>query len=355
MSLGFTGLLLPLFASGVIASEPGAESTNDSFIAGYAAAVLELEFNLRAPSLQVKEGVITIGAADLAGYAEDKIIEVLSKIHGVKRVEVVERLQARPSLGWPVVFPSFRLFRHLEADPRWPHFSAAYQYYVADEDLRHVAAVSLGETLGLFQDDFFLGGQWQVSIQGAVFAIFDMTAASHDLVNADYWVGLPFSYRCRPFSLQARVFHQSSHLGDEFLLRNQTNRINFTYESVDLKLSYDLFGESVRVYGGGGFLFDQEPSDLEPWSTQAGLELKSPRAFLGGFVRPLVAADFQNREENAWDTDICIRGGVQLESPKLRRLNLQLLIEYYRGHSPNGQFFERDVEYGGLGIHFFYE
>jgi hypothetical protein len=36
-----------------------------------------------------------------------------------------------------------------------------------------------------------------------------------------------------------RVLHQSSHLGDEFLLRNRTTRINLSYEALDLLLSYE--------------------------------------------------------------------------------------------------------------------
>jgi hypothetical protein len=34
--------------------------------------------------------------------------------------------------------------------------------------------------------------------------------------------------------------HQSSHLGDEFVLRTRLERVNLSYEGVDLKLSYDL-------------------------------------------------------------------------------------------------------------------
>jgi len=32
--------------------------------------------------------------------------------------------------------------------------------------------------------------------------------------------------------------------------------------------------------------------------------------------------------------------------------NLQLLVEYFHGNSPDGQFFKRRVEYLGLGAHF---
>ncbi len=71
--------------------------------------------------------------------------------------------------------------------------------------------------------------------------------------------------RAGKFSAFARIYHQSSHLGDEFLLRTRTNleRINLSYEGDDLRLSYELpYG--IRVYGGGGGIFHKEPSSLKP-------------------------------------------------------------------------------------------
>ena len=349
-SLCFLALL---FAGRAVPDDLGGpEEPTDSYIAGYAAAVLELEFNLRAPSLKVTEGVITINSGDLSGHEQKKIVEVLSSIRGAVRVEILEQDSPTTDLGWEIPFPSSRLFRYLEADPRWPHFSSAYQYYIG-EDLEHVGAVSLGETLGLYQDNFFLGGQWQLGLQGAVFPIFDIAASSKDLVNADYLVALPFSYRYKMFSMMTRFYHESSHLGDEFILDTQAKRVNVSFESVDLKLSYDMFDDAVRLYGGGGYLVNRNPSDLQPWTAQFGLELKSRQTFFGGLVRPLIAVDVQNRQEG--DFDLSVRGGFQVESPKLRKLQLHFLIEYFNGQSPNGQFFESDVEYVGVGVHFFYE
>jgi hypothetical protein len=347
--------LVLLFAGRVVPDDLGGpEQPTDSYIAGYAAAVLELEFNLRAPSLQVTDGVITIHSGDLAGHEQKKIVDVLSSIRGAVRVDILEQDSPTTDLGWEIPFPNSRLFRYLEADPRWPHFSAAYQYYIDDRGLEHVCAASLGETLGLYQDNFFLGGQWQLGLQGAVFPIFDIATSSKDLVNADYLVALPFTYRYKMFSALARFSHQSSHLGDEFIFENQpARRVNVSYESVDLKLSYDMFDDAVRLYGGGGYLVNRNPSDLQPWTAQFGLELKSQKTFFGGLVRPLIAADVQNRQEG--DFDLSVRGGFQVESPKLRKLQLHFLVEYFNGQSPNGQFFESDVEYVGVGVHFFYE
>ncbi len=75
---------------------------------------------------------------------------------------------------------------------------------------------------------------------------------SLDLVNADYTVGLLASYRTGRLSGFLRLCHQSSHLGDEFILNSQTpvSRVNLSFEEVDLKLSYDV-ASWFRIYGSG--------------------------------------------------------------------------------------------------------
>jgi len=194
-------------------------------------------------------------------------------------------------------------------------------------------------------------GQVELGVQAGVFAVFDLEAESMDLVNADYLVAATAAYRTGNVSALTRLFHQSSHLGDEYLLRTRVERLNVSYEGVDLKLSYDLpFG--FRLYGGGSVLFDQEPSDLKPWATQAGVEFRSLQTFWGGRIRPVAALDVQNHQENDWRADVSARAGIQFESLRVLGRNLQLLVQYFNGYSPNGQFYKQTIEYVGLGVHF---
>src|SRR5258705_448488 len=75
------------------------------------------------------------------------------------------------------------LFKPLIADPRWPHFSASYQRYLDDKQLKDVAAVSFGETFAFYRGR--LGaGWWEIGLQAGVFALFDLDAPSKDLINA---------------------------------------------------------------------------------------------------------------------------------------------------------------------------
>jgi len=225
--------LLALLAQAAAAAPP------DAWLEGYAAAVLERDLGLTVPSLRATQGVLTLSAAELVAVDRTRVLSTLRGIRGVTRVEIVEGPPPAPRTEtpsgpprvlaeWQVgLLPGGTLFRPLIADPRWPHFAASYQRYLHDRQLTNVSAVSFGESFALFRDR--VGATWwEVGIQAGVFAVFDLDAESKDLVNADYLVGVPLSARYGDWSAMFRLFHQSSHLGDEFLLRTKTERVNIS-------------------------------------------------------------------------------------------------------------------------------
>ena len=249
--------------------------------------------------------------------------------------------------------PRGKLFTPLIADPRWPHFSAAYQYYLDDPDFKNIASVSFGETFAIYRNRI---GEawWELGLQAGVFAVFDLDAPSYDLINSDYFVAVAVTFRYRDFSLLGRLFHQSSHLGDEFLLRKtRPERVNLSYEGVDAKVSYEFLNEALRIYAGAGYLFNRTPEDLDPWFTQAGLEFRSPWP---GAERPAGVRSPRWTSRIARRTggthDVSVRAGVEFPRASWLPRNLQILIEYFNGHSPNGQFFRNRIDYVGLGLHF---
>lgn len=358
-------LLLPVFvvlSLGPFATAQASTPSDDPYLAGYAGAVLEREFKVSRRAVTAVNGVLTIDTAQIGAADREKIMTTLATLPGVVRVDVREPATAPAAGGRDVTplatavlptgfLPSGHLFQPLLADPRWPHFSAAYRYYFGQSEFKNVGAVSFGETIPLFRGDAFSDSQWGVGIQAGVFSTFEIDAPSKDLINADYFAALFGTWRRGPFSALGRVFHQSSHLGDEFLLRTRIDRVNLTYESVDLKLSYDL-PWGLRVYGGGGYLFDQEPASLKPWTTQGGVEFRSPWTLASKYIRPVAAVDLQSHEENQWNVDVSVRAGLQFENVRVLERNLQILFEYFNGNSPDGQFYSRRVEYLGVGAHF---
>ncbi|MCM3904397.1 MAG: hypothetical protein ND866_22095 [Pyrinomonadaceae bacterium] len=65
-------------------------AADDSYIAGYATAVLEHEFNVPGAVLQVYEGVVIVTADSLGKVDRQKVLTALENIPGVVRAEVRE-------------------------------------------------------------------------------------------------------------------------------------------------------------------------------------------------------------------------------------------------------------------------
>jgi len=325
---------------------------DDAFLAGYATAVIEREFGVRPARVEAHDGALRVELDALDPQERARLEPALLAIDGVGSLEVViaAGAAAPPAEGAGLeLLPAGQLFEPLLADPRWPRFSASFQRYVGDRELRNVAAVSFGDAIALLRHDAGQEGRFELGLHAAVFSIFDIDADSFDLVNSDFLVGPAFSWQRGGLSAMVRLFHQSSHLGDEFLLRESVDRINLSYEALDMLVSFRP-NEALRVYAGGGWLLRREPSSLDRGSAQLGVELTSPRAW-AGHLRPVLGVDVQSRQEHGWDPDLSVRAGVQLESPRLASKRLQILLDYYQGHSPNGQFFDREIEYWALGTH----
>jgi hypothetical protein len=356
-----------------------ATATDDTYLAGYAAGVLKQSLNLDMRSLVVRDGVITLPAGDLKAGDRAKAVQLLSEIPGVNAVKTSEATsvqlteQSTKSAKVPAdeavsvnetivlptgLLPTGHLFKPLLADPRWARFSAAYRNFQSSNfDGRDIAAVSFGETIPFYRSNFeHTTAQWEAGLQAGVFSDFNLDASSSDLVNTDFIVSAYSSVRTGQFSAFGRLFHQSSHLGDEFLLRKidtKFERVNLSYEGVDLKLSYELpYG--IRLYGGGAGLFHREPSALKIWSIQYGLEFRSPWRLELASMRPVIAVDVKNHEENNWNYDVSARAGVEFENLQVLGRKLQIMGEYYNGFSPSGQFYKEKVEYFGLGAHYFF-
>ncbi len=362
------------------------KTVSDEFIAGYATAIIHRELQLQNVDLEVEDGVITLEFRYHIKQTRERIKAALSRLKGVKKIVIVVlgeekpgetqktgpdkipitvkadrdagqvRVEIPPDREWKYL-PEGDLFQPLTADPRWPHFSATYQNYVGNKNFENIGAVSFGETIPLARKYFGGGKQLQIGLDAAVFAIFDLDADSQDLVNADYWISFPsISYRNRwgDFSALLRFYHQSSHLGDEFILRSAANRVNLSYEAVNLLLSKNI-GEMLRIYGGAEYILHKDPSDLEEWTVQYGAEFLGPAWNWNPLsVRFIAAVDVKNQEEGDWDPNISVRSGFQLEKTEFPNQNVKILGEYFKGRSPNGQFYDRTIEFWGVGIHSYF-
>ena len=215
-----------------------------------------------------------------------------------------------------------------------------------------IGAIGVGDAIGLARWSGSRPGDGvQLSLAAGVFAQFDLASSSFDLINADYVIGLPLTFRNSGFSGRLRIYHQSSHLGDEFLLSAAPERINLSFESAELILSQAFGG--LRVYGGGEYFFNRDPAELDPLLAHAGAEL---RLGVNGRRSVVAAVDLKSSEEQEWKPSWSGRAGFEIgwgRDPEHPPRVLRLLGEFYRGPSPYGQFYREHIRYWGLGLHLF--
>ena len=266
----------------------------------------------------------------------------------------VHEAQATGTVG----FPEDQIFCPLLADPKEARSFVSFlrgTFRSLDDPTGEgtsIASVGVGDSFGLVRWGGPDAGEGvQLDVVGSIFAQFDLGAPSNDLINADYIIGLPLTFRRNGFSVRAKLYHQSSHLGDEYLLRNEEIvRENLSFESVELLVSQEV--GLFRGYFGGESIFRREPDSLPSSLFHAGVELRTGRART---VQMLAGFDVKTTELHDWSPATSVRVGLEVGRPGPEghpgRL-IMLLLELYEGPSPYGQFFQDDISYVGAGIHF---
>lgn len=264
-----------------------------------------------------------------------------------------------------VPLPRGDVFCPLVADPKSNRSFGSYleerAHGAPSDSAIDILSVGIGDVFGLARWTGRAPGEGvQLSLMAGVFAQFDLGTSSYDLLNADYVVGLPLTMRRGWYSMRLRLYHQSSHLGDEYLLReppDRRDRENLSFESFEAIFSADA--GALRGYAGGEVLFRREPEDLERWIAHGGLEWRPwfyliPLGSLGGF-RFVGAGDLKASGEHDWKPAVSVRAGLEYDragtaDPPARRWGL--FFQYYTGPSPYGQFFRENVRHLGVGVLF---
>ncbi len=249
-----------------------------------------------------------------------------------------------------VFLPSGDLFRPLLADPKEPRFYFSFLMVKFGSENNKSAVGGYGETFGLYRRENGMGKySWQANFSGSVHAQFDLDSSTVDLVNTDYTLGFPFSIRKGAASYRISVYHQSSHLGDEFLLKNNIERVEFSYEALELLGSYEW--TSWRVYYGGEYIFHQGPTSLKPLALQMGVEFYAPMGSPGR-GRLVGGWDMKSDQTHDWTLNSSVKAGFQFDSTGSNGRYVRLLAVGYTGYVPYGQFYNNRVSFAGVEVSF---
>jgi hypothetical protein len=256
-----------------------------------------------------------------------------------------------------VLLPDDQSFCALVADPKEPSTFISYlrgKFRTLDDPsgtVTNIATIGVGDSFGLIRFGGPAAGDgFQLDVLGAIFAQFDVGSPSTDLINADYIIGMPLTFRRNRFSLRTKLYHQSSHLGDEYLLRDtEIERENLSFESFEVLASIEM--GPLRAYGGGEHLFRREPQTVAARVWHGGFELRSGADTAAQLIAGI---DLKAPENHNWSPATSARVGVAVRRTGAEghpgRL-IHFVLELYEGPSPYGQFFQDDISYVGFGVH----
>lgn len=249
------------------------------------------------------------------------------------------------------------LFQPLIADPRQVMNAASLRF---NDDVigKHVGAASFGGDFIFvrLKDVLWWHGDMDFGIQAGIFSVFDLDHVDEAMVNTDFFVSLLITYAFDRWSSRFRVWHLSSHIGDEFLLAHPDfDRRNLSDEGIDLFISYQ-WGYAVRLYAGMGYIVARDHSFPEqPLYLEWGSEI---RVFGGRecwsclYVQPFLAMHFRAWEEHDFDIDQTYALGVEWSKIQAVGQKLRLFIEYHNGFSKEGQFVKERADYVAIKVNY---
>lgn len=350
------------------------QDATDPYLEGYIQALVDMHFYEYRVIVTVRDHHVYLSNLPTNELISNAIINFVRDLPGVKSVEIKdltdeekqakEKYTEQPRVNG-IWFPqSTVIFQPLIADPREPYYYAAYRY--GDKVIgKQAAAIALGDDFPFFRwrDVFRWHGDMQIGIQGAVWAVFNFwhinnkpSNESCELVNADYFLGIPLTYGVDRWSFRLRLYHISSHLGDEFIVNNPEylyNRKNPSFEAIDFVTSYQFSGH-LRAYGGPGVILHSDSSfPMKTFYVKYGTEvhvLGKKLYYHKLYGTPFLALHFENWQVRNWNLDLFVKLGYELSKLQGIGRKMRLYVDYHHGYSYEGQFFLERTQYGELGF-----
>ncbi|CCH56788.1 hypothetical protein BN8_06173 [Fibrisoma limi BUZ 3] len=174
----------------------------------------------------------------------------------------------------------------------------------------------------------------------------DKNRQRRQLVNNDYKLSFIYNLLRGKNTWRFRLYHLSSHLGDDFIIRNRittytTNPVN--YELLDATYSRTSTS-GWRTYGGIGFVL-RKSSERKLLSAQIGTYYRkpatqSPRLVGGVDVKFWQQTDFRPG----------IHAGLGLEVGRPAS-GITFLLEGYSGFRPYSQYEDQQTTWLGIGMY----
>ncbi|EPP35423.1 hypothetical protein CP10139811_1016 [Chlamydia ibidis] len=351
-------------------------SDDSCYFTGYVQALIDMHFLDSSAQVVVENSTAYLFSLPVDYALSEAIISFVRDLPFISSVEVCDRpyhdycqvvadahsrLPREKGIGTEIVCgkegvwlpQNTILFSPLIADPRQVTNSAGIRFNDKVVGNRVGSAIFGGDfiLLRLFDVTRF-HGDLDIGIQGGVFSVFDLDHPEACMVNSDFFVAGLLGFAVNQWSFRFRLWHLSSHLGDEFILTHpKFPRFNLSDEGVDLFASL-RYNDQIRVYGGLGYIISRDLSFPEkPVYVEAGAELRPFGLREGNLhAQPIFAMHFRFWEEQNFGIDQTYILGMEWSKFQDFGRKIRAFVEYHQGFSKEGQFVREPCNYYGFRL-----
>jgi hypothetical protein len=186
----------------------------------------------------------------------------------------------------------------------------------------------------------------ELQIEGAAFPRLNLDE-NWDLDATDFRFGLPLVYGREKWEAKFSYYHLSSHMGDEFAIREMAiaNRINYSRDSLVAALAFYPL-PAWRWYAEAGWAFHYD-GGAEPWELQVGVDVAQPGP-TDALGTPFFAINGHLREEHDFGGNVVFQAGWLWRGNSTRTMRLG--FHYFNGKTNQWEFFDQFEEQIGGGL-----
>jgi hypothetical protein len=179
-----------------------------------------------------------------------------------------------------------------------------------------------------------------IGLAGGAFARFDLQSSNNEFREAHFRVGLQLRAGWRGLAARAELYHVSSHLGDEYMVRTGALPHSTSREGLEILVQ----GAPVKgliLYGGPGSILRSKRNFVAA-SLRAGIDWE-PLDVRWGPFSPFAGAEAFSWAELGWDPILSGQAGVRFGHDRFR-----LALEAGEGPSRAEQFWRQDETLWGV-------
>jgi hypothetical protein len=283
-----------------------------------------------------------------------KTIAFLAAVIFCSSLFVPKYLKAQKAKAEVHYFPAKSYWQPLMLDPIAAQTNGSLNAYWEDGQQKEIvwAIFAFGFQRPLIKWLYPSGRSLELGMEVASFTQFEFRwvdgRSQRNILNTDFKVGIPLIYHAQKWTYRLRMFHVSSHWGDDYMIRNHIyhyipNAVN--YEQMDFTASYTK--TFYRIYGGFGVVIRPE-TIRKRWDFEAGFFITKKigkshaLAWIGGM-------DIKAYQQNNFNPGINAAIGIRMANRE--KHPFKLMLQYYHGNLPFGVYEARHVQWLGIGLY----